>query len=106
MRRRDRQRLADAKLVKLSQVHAVGHAFSLVRGEHDRLAGTAQIASDLAVRFRQPGTDIDDKHDDVRFSDRLAGLLSDLDPTQHACQFIHSLFSGKFLDFANGGVGI
>jgi hypothetical protein len=77
VRRRDRERLAQAHPVELvDQLVALG-VVDLVDREHDRLAGRAQPGRDLEVERREPERPVDDEDEEVGLADRALGLAVD-----------------------------
>jgi hypothetical protein len=69
---------AQAQLVELGELHALGHALGLVRAQHRRLAQLAQVPGDVVVLRRQAAARVYHEDDDVGFRNGLPRLLGHL----------------------------
>ena len=72
---RDTEHLAQAQLVKLGQLLAIGHAFGFVGYQNAGFAQAAQVVGNVVVLRRQATAGIDDKNHHIGFGHGLAGLV-------------------------------
>ena len=77
VRRRDANRRAQPKRVKLRLGDLAGHAFGLVHRDDDGLRLAPQPLGYRGILRREPAPVIDDEHDRVGFLDRELDLLGD-----------------------------
>jgi len=75
VQRGDDNRVGETKFVKIHGVRRAGIVFRLIRGEDDRLRGTAHHVRHGMIRTRRADIGVHDHHENIRFLDGMFGLF-------------------------------